>query len=682
MDSYSKLPGLHFNNPAERLTGRGKSVSRQRLVNRLNSIDFSGETILVALRHRSYGDTAFVAAVPLPCRGDRLACRWSASPPGAPELWEIRSLLVPDGRNLLLVEPTAVMPEPEGFLAILPETCRETGDRRWERHLCRGIVAEVRQNGTLLGGILRDFSAVAFRIDMAPGDQGWLDPEAPCHVSLLHGDTAVFGGECRLIRRCSGDSPHLVFTTGSGRIRRFPPRKQRALRQQVAPAPLAIFHHPFTGRLHTLPMVDLSAGGFSLMEREEAAVLFPGLVIPRLEIATADGSRFPSRVQTIHRHDDSGSSVCGVSILDMDPADHLRLMGLLHRADDGRSHLSPVVDPDALWEFFFQTGFIYPEKYRFLRNNREEIRRSFLRLYDPASRISRHFIRSDGGRILGHLSMLHCHPCAWLIHHHAADRASDQAGRSVLRQVTRYVNDVHRFPSAGMRYVYCYFRGDNRFPSRVFGGFARQLADPRGCSLDTFAYSHVSPDAAVGATLPAGWSLATALPGDIEEAQRFYRHRSGGLLFDAFDLHRVDAPDPLAEEFLRMGLRKERRILALRDSGQLRAILIAEVTDTGLNLSDLTAAVTVLLLDEDLPGEALSAALGEIAPLYSGQGAPVLLYPAETARKGPLACEKEYSLWILNMEALDPFIEFCELLFHPSRSKRKDEDYGSDHDPA
>jgi hypothetical protein len=77
---------------------------------------------------------------------------------------------------------------------------------------------------------------------------------------------------------------------------------------------------------------------------------------------------------------------------------------------------------DALWNFFFDTGFIYPEKYAFFQANKEAIKKTYERLYSQSPHVARHFICQEKGAILGHMAMVRFYENSWLIHHHAATR--------------------------------------------------------------------------------------------------------------------------------------------------------------------------------------------------------------------------------------------------------------------
>ena len=58
----------------------------------------------------------------------------------------------------------------------------------------------------------------------------------------------------------------------------------------------------------------------------------------------------------------------GMVIIDIDSKSHNTLMEIIHQAKDENSYINNEVDLNELWEFFFESGFIYPQKYRFLQD--------------------------------------------------------------------------------------------------------------------------------------------------------------------------------------------------------------------------------------------------------------------------------------------------------------------------
>jgi hypothetical protein len=253
---------------------------------------------------------------------------------------------------------------------------------------------------------------------------------------------------------------------------------------------------------------------------------------------------------------------------------------------------------------------------------------------------------------------------SWLIHHHAASKEeSMRAGVAVLNQIGRFINDSHSIHSMHMDYVMCYFRPSNRFPDRVFGGLARSLKAPKECSLDTFAYFHFHPEVHRAQELPLSWAVEVAGKDDLLELACFYRHTSGGLMLEALDL-KVDTAEcrQLADEYRKLGFKKERTLLALKKEGDLKAFAMVNISDIGLNMSNLTNCPTIIVLDDDVDGAVLAQFLSYIATQYDGSELPVLLYPATHAMKCSISTEKLYTLWVLNMQYTDHYFRYLENL--------------------
>ena len=57
-------------------TAAPRPVSRERLINKLNYLNFQNRTVLLAFEHGRYGHTLRVEARPQPCRENRLRCTW------------------------------------------------------------------------------------------------------------------------------------------------------------------------------------------------------------------------------------------------------------------------------------------------------------------------------------------------------------------------------------------------------------------------------------------------------------------------------------------------------------------------------------------------------------------------------------------------------------------------------
>ena len=80
----------------------------------------------------------------------------------------------------------------------------------------------------------------------------------------------------------------------------------------------------------------------------------------------------------------------------------------------------------------------------------------------------------------------------------------------------------------------------------------------------------------------------------------------------------------------------------------LKAVLIANRSDPGLSLSNFLNGIKILVNDTDgLPWETLSAAISQLAGLYTIDKIPILLYPSSYLDAKGIPFEKQYNLWIL-----------------------------------
>lgn len=663
-------------NAADKTTSGRKSVTRRFIVNKLNYLNFQDRTIQVNLKHIKYDNTTTLLARPLPCSGELLECVWK-NPAELGQLLKTHAflnLLVPDNQKLYLVMPKVLRLDESGTSLKLPETGCEAFFRKVYRHPSFGVKIQFIQNSIIFHGTLADFNPVFFRVNLELSPEQtfqWVDPETTTTISLFIEGSLFYSGECRIIRCSDGQTcrDYVLEPINNNNRRRFRPKNYRSTRQELLPAPTMVFHHPFTDRKISLKVTDLSGSGFSVEEDGGISVLLPGMIIPDIELNFAGSFRITCMGQVVYRNpvetDDEEPFVrCGIAILNMDADDHVVLLSLLQQAVNRKAYIGASVDMDALWNFFFATGFIYPEKYAFFEANKEEIKRVYEKLYGQSPHIARHFIYQDRGVILGHMAMMRFFENSWLIHHHAASKEeSMRAGVAVLNQIGRFINDSHSIHSMHMDYVVCYYRPDNKFPDRVFGGLARSLKAPKECSLDTFAYFHYHPEGQLTKEMPSPWTVKAADKDDLLELAYFYRHTSGGLMLEALDL----TPDPavclaLADEYRKLGFKKERLLFALKKEGELKAIAVVNISDIGLNMSNLTNCPTIIALDYDVDADILSFFLTYITTKYDGSELPVLLYPATHAMKCAIPTEKLYTLWVLNMQYTDHYFRYLEKL--------------------
>ncbi|HJV67409.1 MAG TPA: pilus assembly protein PilZ [Geomonas sp.] len=651
----------------------GRSVSKSHLVNRLNYLNFQDQSILVGLRHLVYDNAVFLRARPLPCGGERVECLWEQGESLRELLRSYRfdHLLIPDGKSYLVVNSESVQVDEQRLSLVLPPACREFQARRIKRHAASGVLVQMLQHAALFEGELVDFTPVSLRVAgaaTAPSTFQWFNPETEVTLRLVKGGSILCSGSFRMANHAWNSTQQVVLRQSHDAIQRFKKKRYRNSRQQLLPSPNIVFDHPLIDKRINLKVADLSGTGLSVEESESDSVLMVGLVIPQLRISFAHGFSMNCSAQVVSRtvcEELRERTVrCGLVILDMEVRDHVKLLSILHQVKNERSYVCTDIDLNDLWDFFFETGFIYPGKYAHFQSNKEQIKLTYAKLYGDNPQIARHFIYLERGVILGHLAMVRFYSNSWMIHHHAARRSvTIKAGLAVLEQVSQYLNELENFAFAHLRHVYCYYRPDNKFPNRVFGGFARRNQDPRVCSQDSFGYFHFQGEAHPG-RLPEGWQLAASSHFDLTELGSFYRFHSGGLLLEAFDLlgPQSDA-DQLEREYRALGFTKEKFYYSLKKEGSLKAFLLVNRTDAGFNMAELTNCVTLIVLDEELPRELAELSLQQVCHHYEEGSMPVLGYPLSWLDRRSVSYEKNYVLWILNLQYTDNYFEYCQGLF-------------------
>jgi len=646
-------------------------IDQKTLINTINYVHFMKGHVFVYLSHPKYEDGILIKSHPEPCTSSELACQWIGNTVSKLDLenYSFQYILIADGKSLILATGLVKQLHADGIVIQLPEKSYNLCQRRVKRFVCDDIHAEIIQNSVLFNGTVADFSPLAFCVRVrtdASTPFSWFNLGVPTFVNLRKGGKILFSGACRCIRQEDTIAGRvIVLAPMEDQIRRFKEIIVRNPRLTLTPTPVVTFEHPFFGKIISREISDISNTGFSVIENISGGVLMPGMIIPDLTIKYAGALEMKCKVQVIYRKEDDDTVRCGLAILDMKLQDFSNLTQLLNNTKDHHNYISGRVDMDALWEFFFDTGFIYPKKYDIIRSYRNDFKETYRKLYQETPEIARHFTYEKDGQIYGHMSMVRAYEQAWLIHHHAARPMENKLpGLYVLKQMMLFVHGVNHMPSAKMEYVMCYYRPDNKFPDRTFGGFARNLEDTKGCSLDLFCYVNYQTDPQKS-QLPMGWSLDEISPIELWELDNFYQHHSGGLLMSVLGLGEKRTDEASLEAVSkRQGFVRKWRAYSLVHRGTLKAVLIANHSDLGVNLSELLNCIMVIVVEPDgTPWQTLTSALSMLSGHYTTENIPVIVYPPSYMEEKNISYDKHYQQWILNLQYGDQFMDFMQRKF-------------------
>ncbi len=232
----------------------------------------------------------------------------------------------------------------------------------------------------------------------------------------------IFSAPCNCIRQTSDQTTrNIVFAPAISQTSRFLKKKSRNPRVETIPLSNITFDHPATKEKIKLDIYDLSTSGFAVYVSAEEDVLMTGMIIPDLTINYGGGLKIQCKAQVLYRREEKKKSIhYGFVILDMDVVSYDRLSHIVINVIDPGIHIADEVDVDQLWEFLFESGFIYPKKYDLVQTYRQRIKETYRRLYRDNPEFIAQLTYQRNGRIYGHVSMIRSYERTWMVHHLAA----------------------------------------------------------------------------------------------------------------------------------------------------------------------------------------------------------------------------------------------------------------------
>jgi hypothetical protein len=628
-------------------------ANQKKLVNKLNHLNFTDGYISIIFINDITGVRIIIKAYPQPCIKDELICLLDPQTnPDDLEEWNPAYLMIEDGYTTILAATEIISKVNNQIKISIPEKCYSITKRRTKRYRCVDITCKVIQGDFNAPGSLIDFTPTGLGIKFNENQSmKGFDENKAALINLSQSGVKLFSGLCKCIRN-DMDFPdsRMVFAPLSNQMPLFPKREMRNPRQHITPSLSISFKHPFFNGTVERDIFDISTAGFSIRDKIEEETLLPGMIISNVIIVYAGILKIDCTTQIVYRQEDQENNTvqCGLAIMDMDIHSYTKLNHILGTYLDSNARVSNDVNMDELWEFFFDTGFIYGEKYEYLQAYREAFKETYRKIYQDNPDIARHFVYEKNGKIYGHIALIHAYEPSWIIHHFAARRMGNRLpGPAVLKQIIQYLSAYVRFTSAKMDHVMTYYQPENKIIDRIFGRFVRHLNDSKKSSLDIFSYLHVE-NKIEGKKLPTNLELRESAISDLVKLREFYENTSGGLLLSALGLE-IPA-DSLKKAYSKAGFKRDCCTYCLFFDGQQIAFFIVNQSDMGINLSDLLNGIKVIVLEPDkLPWEVLSAAVNILAGVFAAEKIPLLIFPNSYLSTQNKLEEKQYALWILQV---------------------------------
>jgi len=637
-------------------------IDQKKIINIINFHNFNDEQIFILMADPLTKEELLFRVLPGPCIGVELTCTLPEGTPLSLDNVALKGLVIDNGQSIILMQADPVRVSSKSITMKFHKSGTIYNARHAKRFYCHLVDSLLKQGDREIKGSLEEFNPSGLRISVKGNITeviASLSSEKEFTIHLTRGDERIFSGLGNLIRVEEMNNV-LVVNPLNIPQQLYKQKKFRNPRMIFSPGPKVIFNHPFTLKRVTFDVVDITTSGFSVEAHSDTSLLIPGMIIGTATITRPGLFNLKCSAQVVHASPQKKNRVkYGFAINDTDVVTYNQLFDMYSNAIDKHANVSRDVNMDLLWEFFFESGFIYPNKYSCFSQYKEDYKKTYEKLYHSSPEIFANFAYQENDAIYGHVSIIKSYERTWMIHHLAAKpMGTKRTGLFVLNHILNYFDGFYRMPSIGMDYMIFYFRPDNKFPDHFFGGFCREYKNPQGCSMDCFAYI-TQPLAATKTALPENWTLRECSRQDIAELRSSYKKLSGGLMVEAFCLDgRIDPAGSISELYGKYGLKREYKAHVLKHDGKTKAYMIVDESDMGVNLSELLNSIKIIVTDKtDLPWDILKSSVGMFSGLYRTANVPVLVYPYQYADEQAVTYSKKYNLWVLSARASDDYSE-------------------------
>ena len=166
-------------------------------------------------------------------------------------------------------------------------------------------------------------------------------------------------------------------------------------------------------------------------------------------------------------------------------------------------------------------------------------------------------------------------------------------------------------------------------------------------------------------TLPDGWSIEKYSKDDLNLMRDYYNNLGGGMMLDAYALEcRASENDELAGKvsqapgknihnniasmYNKIGLKRESKVFSIRQNDRIKAAVIVDISDLGVNMSELVNSIKVIVIDDTLPWSIIQDAVSILGKVYESDKIMILIYPFNYLKLQGVECKKRYYFWVLN----------------------------------
>jgi hypothetical protein len=212
-----------------------------------------------------------------------------------------------------------------------------------------------------------------------------------------------------------------------------------------------------------------------------------------------------------------------------------------------------------------------------------------------------------------------------------------------------------------------YFRPNNPFPARLFGGYAKLINDQATSDIRTYSYLTADSGLDNHPALPSNIQVRPAADGDLAAVAEWFSSRGRIPELMANDLAAPETRlQSVGRRFAALKLERRREVIFAERGARPTGFALLEISSMGMNFSELTNAFTVHAIEDD--PESRMALLARARERYAEIGRQKCIALAEDGdvdgfEAAGFVSSKKYTCWTFHRNHIPGMEEYFVQLF-------------------
>jgi hypothetical protein len=349
---------------------------------------------------------------------------------------------------------------------------------------------------------------------------------------------------------------------------------------------------------YAFPVNDIAYRGISLNlpNRDTAKVMENGPVKININIDNTLDISFEASLKYMAEALKSKTMKCGFEITGIDADKKEKLKDHIFR------HNYPYIVPfhvkylDKIWDLFFKSGYMIPEKADYVKKNKKNIEDTWVRLYDEKSKIGKMLLFMDNNELYGTVAAAKAYDNTWMLHQVAGLRHPEvKIGQYILDSIT-----IQTIEYLDIDNVKAYFRKENSWAIKKFFKF-REFCTLKESILYTFQDLY-EIDMNQYKYFKSGNFHAEVEYLSSEEDRLFIKDYLTKTLpellriTESINNEGLNLPKT-SEAYSNIGLFRGRKILIAKENKKIISFALLEYGSTGINIGGLLDVFQIFTMD-------------------------------------------------------------------------------------